>query len=479
MLVFVRGVGAVCVYDHPGDEATLVKQMVSDRTLPEYHIDLISESSGVALLEPSRSIRRFLRFLQNPWKRDVWTSDAALVGGGSETFGLATHIVWGVGAETFAFYAALEGRGTETDCTSDAAYASCLFMLELNFHSGSSITQVNMTTSWICGRIGVLGSLYFISHTVLERGGDGCYNLVSERGSVPALTRDGDLLGRGFDSVCISFVSRVQRLSACGCVTLLPPPKLQAISPRVFVIGDYVFAFTTTLEMNLLWLSKWCPIGVNLVSMDRGHIVLHYDRRDLKFNESSGVALLEPSRSIRRFLRFLQNPWQRDVWTSDAALVGGGSETSGLATQIVWGVGAETFAFDAALEGGGIETYCTSDAAYESCLFMLELNFYSGSSITQMRLARRSDCYRAGVTLCLPDIFFFARKSIWGSDMGEIFWAPKRWTYPFYVFYYNVERQSVRRVEIKGIEEKVLMGRDRLERVFTFTNHVENLMFLQ
>uniref|UniRef100_A0A0D3BUM8 Uncharacterized protein n=1 Tax=Brassica oleracea var. oleracea TaxID=109376 RepID=A0A0D3BUM8_BRAOL len=61
----------VCVYDQPGDEATLVKQMVSDRiklALPEYHIDLISESSGVALLEPSRSIRRFLRFLQNPWQ---------------------------------------------------------------------------------------------------------------------------------------------------------------------------------------------------------------------------------------------------------------------------------------------------------------------------------------------------------------------------------------------------------------------------
>ncbi|KAF3567061.1 hypothetical protein DY000_02016608 [Brassica cretica] len=71
--------------------------------------------------------------------RDVWTSDAALVGGGSETSGLATQIVWGVGAETFAFDAALEGGGTETDCTSDAAYASCLFMLELNFHSGSSI----------------------------------------------------------------------------------------------------------------------------------------------------------------------------------------------------------------------------------------------------------------------------------------------------------------------------------------------------
>nr|VDD08528.1 unnamed protein product [Brassica oleracea] len=61
----------VCVYDQPGDEATLVKQMVSDRSklaLPEYHIDLISKSSGVALLEPSRSIRRFFRFLQNPWQ---------------------------------------------------------------------------------------------------------------------------------------------------------------------------------------------------------------------------------------------------------------------------------------------------------------------------------------------------------------------------------------------------------------------------
>ena len=54
----------------------------------------------------------------------------------------------------------------------------------------------------------------------------------------------------------------------------------------------------------------------------------------------------------------------RDVWTIDATVEGGGSETSGLSTQLVWGVGAETFAFDAALEGGGTETYCTSDAAY-------------------------------------------------------------------------------------------------------------------
>ncbi|KAF3485430.1 hypothetical protein F2Q69_00055337 [Brassica cretica] len=59
----------------------------------------------------------------------------------------------------------------------------------------------------------------------------------------------------------------------------------------------------------------------------------------------------------------------------------GGLETSGLATQIVWGVGAETFAVDAALEDGGTKIDCTSDAAYPSCLFMLELKFHSGSSI--------------------------------------------------------------------------------------------------
>ncbi|KAF3541321.1 hypothetical protein F2Q69_00022767 [Brassica cretica] len=78
-------------------------------------------------------------YVRGRGSRDVWTSDATLVGGGSETYGLATQIVWGVGAETFAFDAALVGGGTKTDCTSDAAYASCMFMLELNFHSGSSI----------------------------------------------------------------------------------------------------------------------------------------------------------------------------------------------------------------------------------------------------------------------------------------------------------------------------------------------------
>ena len=36
-------------------------------------------------------------------------------------------------------------------------------------------------------------------HTVPERGGKRCYNLVSERGSDPALTRDGDLWDLDFN----------------------------------------------------------------------------------------------------------------------------------------------------------------------------------------------------------------------------------------------------------------------------------------
>ncbi|WZZ63589.1 hypothetical protein YC2023_074959 [Brassica napus] len=76
------------------------------------------------------------------------------------------------------------------------------------------------------------------------------------------------------------------------------------------------------------------------------------------------VIILKPKRDLlgEAFSHYLR-PWLRDyvsergfrdVWTSDAALVGGGSDTSGLATHIVWSMGAETFAFDAALEGGGI-----------------------------------------------------------------------------------------------------------------------------
>ncbi|KAF3559607.1 hypothetical protein F2Q69_00014649 [Brassica cretica] len=147
--------------------------------------------------------------------KDVWTSDAAL-----------------------------EGGGTETDCTSDAAYASCLFMLDLNFHNESSI----YSSQWFA---------CLASHTSRSN----------------------------------------------------PPVTHPSLFPLQLTISRQSF---------------------------------------------------QPS---------------------DAALVGGGSEASGLATQIVWGVGAKTLAFDAALEGGGTETDFTSDAAYASCLFMLDLNFHSGSSI--------------------------------------------------------------------------------------------------
>ncbi|KAG2320545.1 hypothetical protein Bca52824_013758 [Brassica carinata] len=81
----------------------------------------------------------------------------------------------------------------------------------------------------------------------------------------------------------------------------------------------------------------------------------------------------------------------------------------------------------------------------------------------------------------LPDTVFRAIRSIWATDTGEIVWAPSRWTHPFHLFYYNLERQSVRRVEIKGIEEKVSMGHMghyRPEAIFTFTNHVENVMLM-
>ncbi|KAF2530365.1 hypothetical protein F2Q70_00030336 [Brassica cretica] len=54
-------------------------------------------------------------------------------------------------------------------------------------------------------------------------------------------------------------------------------PDFQIIYPN--------FAFKISLEMKLLWLNKLCSIGLNLVPMDRGHIGLHYDRRDRKVND--------------------------------------------------------------------------------------------------------------------------------------------------------------------------------------------------
>ncbi|KAF3603752.1 hypothetical protein F2Q69_00034890 [Brassica cretica] len=61
--------------------------------------------------------------------RDVWASDATLiVRARVQTSGLAILLVRACGAETFVPWTLLERAG-----------ASCVFMLELNFHSGSSI----------------------------------------------------------------------------------------------------------------------------------------------------------------------------------------------------------------------------------------------------------------------------------------------------------------------------------------------------
>ncbi|WZZ78307.1 hypothetical protein YC2023_098879 [Brassica napus] len=106
---FAREVLVQSTFDPSGDEAILINQMVSDRSKPFGY-------GYVTSMVMSRD------YVSGRGSRDVWTSDAALVGGGLETSGLATQIVWGLGAETIAFDAALEGGGTETDCTTDAAY---------------------------------------------------------------------------------------------------------------------------------------------------------------------------------------------------------------------------------------------------------------------------------------------------------------------------------------------------------------------
>ncbi|KAF3604697.1 hypothetical protein F2Q69_00035119 [Brassica cretica] len=56
-------------------------------------------------------------------------------------------------------------------------------------------------------------SFFPLQHAGLERGGDGCYNLVSERSSVPALTRDGDLWDSDFNGkhFCTTYELREYR----------------------------------------------------------------------------------------------------------------------------------------------------------------------------------------------------------------------------------------------------------------------------
>ncbi|KAL0713312.1 hypothetical protein Bca4012_020290 [Brassica carinata] len=84
MLVSVRGIGAVCVSDQPGDEAILADQIVSDRSTRIVIFFYFLVSFGVAVLEPSMSFGASQVFFRDLWQRrglrDVWASDAALCG---------------------------------------------------------------------------------------------------------------------------------------------------------------------------------------------------------------------------------------------------------------------------------------------------------------------------------------------------------------------------------------------------------------
>ncbi|KAF3543176.1 hypothetical protein DY000_02006867 [Brassica cretica] len=226
-------------------------------------------------------------YVRGRGSRDVWTSDAAFVGGGSETSGLATQIVWGVGAETFAFDATLEGGGTETDCTSDAAYASCLFMLELNIHSGSFI----YSSQWFA---------CIASHTSRSNS-----HVTDPSYSIPVqmrLTSRSDCYRTGVYQLRQS-CSEIVRMWICDVVA----PKLQAIAPRVFVIRDYVRHgyFVNSWGSLLDWVRQLalCDIGVTLVmlggpigsgTLQRWSCVLQYHSWDgLVITTSSTVGLPE------------------------------------------------------------------------------------------------------------------------------------------------------------------------------------------
>ncbi|CAA7047988.1 unnamed protein product [Microthlaspi erraticum] len=79
----------------------------------------------------------------------------------------------------------------------------------------------------------------------------------------------------------------------------------------------------------------------------------------------------------------------------------------------------------------------------------------------------------------LPDMSVQQIESTWATDTDEIAWVvlcPLR--SPFCVFYSNLERKSVRRVVIEGIDEQALMGNRRFSAQVTVRDHVENVMFL-
>ncbi|KAF2555044.1 hypothetical protein F2Q68_00017116 [Brassica cretica] len=127
--------------------------------------------------------------------------------GGTETFVLATQRV--------------VVRGTETDCTSDAAVMyilmrKCVVQRVAVYYKRMGLSHTSLGNSPVPHPLFL--SPFQLTGFQLDVGGM------------------DDVTARQIAEVCISFVSRVQRLSACGCVALLPPPKPQAIAPGVFVL---------------------------------------------------------------------------------------------------------------------------------------------------------------------------------------------------------------------------------------------------
>ncbi|KAL0744895.1 hypothetical protein Bca101_101060 [Brassica carinata] len=77
-----------------------------------------------------------------------------------------------------------------------------------------------------------------------------------------------------------------------------------------------------------------------------------------------------------------------------------------------------------------------------------------------------------------PNTDFEGVRSTWATDTGEIAWVISCWENPFYIFFYNLDSKSVRRVEITGIDDKVLKGIDRVISHLSVTSYVENVMIL-
>ncbi|KAG2329528.1 hypothetical protein Bca52824_000708 [Brassica carinata] len=55
---------------------------------------------------------------------------------------------------------------------------------------------------------------------------------------------------------------------------------------------------------------------------------------------------------------------------------------------------------------------------------------------------------------------------------SEIMFSPSVVSMPFYIYYYNMETNSIRRVEIQGL------GTVKGQKIYTFLNHMENVKLI-